>query len=263
MTPLELTAPELRQVAQVLARATGLSLESGLLRTLNNSLASAAEELGMSTMGLAHKVIAGDPQGVAMLIEHAVVGETYFYRHPEQIAALASRLRDRERPLRIWSAGCATGEEPYTVAMALLDAGRRVAGDSIVATDVSERALRAARSAVYTAWSLRRLPEARRSGHLQEERGWRVSEEARALVDLRRHNLVADPPLEGPFDAILCRNVLIYFEPPTAAEILYRLSAALAVGGYLVLSPVELPLASALPLEWVDVAGATILRRTE
>jgi chemotaxis protein methyltransferase CheR len=74
---------------------------------------------------------------------------------------------------------------------------------------------------------------------------------------------VADPPLEGPFDAILCRNVLIYFEPPTAAEILYRLSAALAVGGYLVLSPVELPLASALPLEWVDVAGATILRRTE
>jgi chemotaxis protein methyltransferase CheR len=247
----------------VLARATGLSLESGLLRTLNNSLASAAEELGMSTMALAHKVIAGDPQGVAMLIEHAVVGETYFYRHPEQIAALASRLWDREGPLRIWSAGCATGEEPYTVAMALLDAGRRVPGDTIVATDVSERALRAARSAVYTAWSLRRLPEGLRSGHLQEEQGWRVSEEARALVDLRRHNLVADPPLRGPFDAVLCRNVLIYFEPPTAAEILYRLAAALAVGGYLVLSPVELPLASALPLEWVDVGGATILRRTE
>ena len=261
MTPLSLGTPELQEVARVLARATGLSLASGLLRTLDNSLTAAAEELGMSAPELARKVIAGDPQGVAMLIEHAVIGETYFYRHPEQIAALAARLRDREGPLRIWSAGCASGEEPYSVAMALLDAGRRVAGDVIVATDVSERALRAARGAVYGPWSLRRLPEERRSGHLQEERGWRVSVEARALVDLRRHNLVADPPLAGPFDAILCRNVLIYFEPPTAAEILYRLASSLAVGGYLVLSPVELPLASALPLEWIEGGGATLLRR--
>lgn len=263
MTPLDLSAPELAEVARVLARATGLSLGSGLLRTLHNSLNSAAEELGMSGMALARKVIAGDPHGVAMLIEHAVVAETYFYRHPEQIAVLARHLLEREGPLRIWSAGCATGEEPYSVAMALLDAGRRVAGDSIVATDVSERALRAARVAVYTPWSLRRMPDHLRSSHLAEEEGWRVSEEARALVDLRRHNLVADPPLEGPFDAILCRNVLIYFEPPTAAEILYRLSSELAVGGYLLLSPVELPLASALPLEWLEDGGATLLRRAE
>jgi chemotaxis protein methyltransferase CheR len=263
MTRLDLSAPELLEVARVLARATGLSLGSGLLRTLQNSISTAAEELGMSAMALARKVIAGDPQGVAMLIEHAVVAETYFYRHPEQIAVLAARLWQREGPLRIWSAGCATGEEPYSVAMALLDAGRRIAGDTIVATDVSERALRAARIGVYTPWSLRRVPEHLRSSHLAEEEGWRVSEEARALVDLRRHNLVADPPLQGPFEAILCRNVLIYFEPSTAAEILYRLSTALAVGGYLLLSPVELPLASALALEWVEDGGATLLRRVE
>ncbi|MGB8933177.1 MAG: protein-glutamate O-methyltransferase CheR [Anaeromyxobacteraceae bacterium] len=263
MTRLALEAPELREVARVLARATGLSLASGLLRTLHNSLTAASAELELSPMELARKVIAGDPQGVAMLIEHAVVGETYFYRHPEQIAALASRLWDREGPLRIWSAGCATGEEPYTVVMALLDAGRRAVGDTVVATDVSERALRAAQTGIYTAWSLRRMPEAQRSGHLQEEQGWRVSEEARAPVEFRRHNLVADPPLRGPFDAILCRNVLIYFEPATAAEILYRLSSSLAVGGYLVLSPVELPLAAALPLEWVEGEGATLLRRAE
>jgi chemotaxis protein methyltransferase CheR len=261
MTALELTSPELREVAQVLARASGLSLGSGLLATLSNSLTTAAEELQLTPISLARKVIAGDPEGVAVLIEHAVVGETYFYRHPEQIAALGSVLGPSERPIRIWSAGCASGEEPYSLAMALLDAGRRGRGDRILATDLSERALKAAEEGVYSAWSLRRMPARVLSGHLVGEGRWRVSDEVRALVELRRHNLVADPAPDGPFDAVVCRNVLIYFEPTTAAEILYRLCAALAPGGYLVLSPVELPLAAALELEWVEQEGGTLLRR--
>jgi chemotaxis protein methyltransferase CheR len=263
MSTLELGSPELQLVAQVLARATGLSLGSGLLRTLRNGLGAAADELQLTPLELARKVIAGDPEGVGVLIEHAVVGETYFYRHPEQLVALAACLREREGALRIWSAGCASGEEPYSVAMALLDAGRRDRGDRIIATDVSDRALRTAVAGVYSAWSLRRMPEAVRSGHLEGEGRWRVSEEARALVEFRRHNLVADPSPRGPFDAVLCRNVLIYFEPSTAAEIIYRLSAALAPGGFLVLSPVELPLATAVDVEWVEVGGATLLRRAE
>src|SRR5574341_226354 len=262
MSPLALEAPELRQVADVLARASGLSLAAGLIRTLNNSLTAAADELRMAPLDLARKVIAGDPQGVAVLIEHAVVGETYFYRHPEQIAALTAALRDRPA-IRIWSAGCASGEEPYSLAMALLDAGRRGRDDRILATDLSERALRTAQQGVYHAWSLRRMPPHVRSGHLEGEGSWRVSEEARAMVEFRRLNLVADPPPNGPFDAVLCRNVLIYFDPTTAAEILYRLAGAVAPGGYLVLSPVELPLAAAMDLEWVEAEGGTLLRRRE
>jgi chemotaxis protein methyltransferase CheR len=257
---LELSAPELQEVARVLARATGLSLASGLLRTLRNGLLAAAEELAMTPLDLARKVIAGDPHGVAVLIEHAVVGETYFYRHPEQLGALVGALAPRDGPLRIWSAGCATGEEPYSVAMALLGAGRAGRGDRIVATDVSERALRTAQAGVYNAWSLRRMPAAARSGHLEGEGRWRVSDEARFLVEFRRHNLVADPP-PGAFDAVLCRNVLIYFEPQAAAEIVFRLASAVIPGGYLVLSPVELPLAAPMALEWVEAGGGTILRR--
>jgi chemotaxis protein methyltransferase CheR len=263
MKTLELESPELQEVAKVLARASGVSLASGLIRTLRNSLNSAADELRMAPLELARKVIAGDPQGVAVLIEHAVVGETYFYRHPEQLAALVGRLRERPHPLRIWTAGCATGEEPYSIAMALLDAGRHGRGDRILGTDLSERALETAAQGSYNAWSLRRMPAHVRSGHLEGEGTWRVSDDARALVELRRHNLVADPPLDGPFDAVVCRNVLIYFEPTTAAEILYRLVGAVAPGGYLVLSPVELPLAAALELEWIDDGGGTLLRRRE
>lgn len=261
MSPLELSSPELREVAQVLARASGLSLGSGLLATLSNSLTTAAEELSTTPLALARRVIGGDADAVAVLIEHAVVGETYFYRHPEQLAALAALLRTRERPVSIWSAGCASGEEPYSIAMALLDVGRRDVGDRILATDLSRRALHAAETAVYNAWSLRRMPARVLSGHLVGEGRWRVSDAVRALVELRQHNLVHDPPPDGPFDAVVCRNVLIYFEPTTAAEILYRLANAVAKGGYLVLSPVELPLAAALELEWVEVEGGTLLRR--
>lgn len=261
MTALGLESPELTAVAAVLARSTGLSLGSGLLRTLRNSLTTAAEELGVAPLELARRVIAGDAEGAATLIEHAVVGETYFYRHPEQVAALVARLRDRPGPVRIWSAGCASGEEPYSLAMALLEAGRAGRGDRILATDLSERALRTAREGTYNAWSLRRMPAQVRSGHLVGEGSWSVSDETRALVGFQRHNLVADPPPDGAFDAVVCRNVLIYFEPTTAVEILYRLIGAVAPGGYLVLSPVELPLAAALELEWIEDGGGTLLRR--
>jgi chemotaxis protein methyltransferase CheR len=263
MTFLELTSPELQEVARVLARATGLSMASGLLRTLRNGIHAAAEEVAMSPLDFARKVIAGDPHGVAVLIEHAVVGETYFFRHAEQLHALAGLLLARGGDFRIWSAGCASGEEPYSMAMVLLEAGRGDRHDRILATDVSERSLRIARSGIYNAWSLRRMPAHIRSGHLEGDGQWRVSDAARALVEFRRNNLVADPAPPGPFDAVLCRNVLIYFEPTTAAEILYRLSSALAPGGFLVLSPVELPLAAPLALDWIEVGGATVLRRPE
>jgi chemotaxis protein methyltransferase CheR len=259
-----LESPELQEVARILARATGLSLASGLIRTLHNSLQAAAQELGLTPMELARKVIAADPEGVATLIEHAVVNETYFFRHPEQVAALARLLAPKAGGLRIWSAGCATGEEPYTVAMALLEAGRPGREDRIVATDVSERALAAARAGFYQPWALRRMPAGAEHPHFQSSGALRVADPVRALVEFRRQNLIADPPPPGgPFDAVLCRNVLIYFEPPTAAEILYRLVASLAPGGYLVLSPVELPLASPLALEWIEIGGGTVLRRIE
>lgn len=262
MESLDPGSPQLQEVARVLARATGLSLAAGLIRSLRHALEDAAEELRMTPEELARKVIAGDPHGVGVLIEHAVVGETYFYRHPAQIVALMAKLGGRDGPLRIWSAGCATGEEPYSFAMALLDVGRGGRGDRIVATDVSERALQTARLGIYSAWALRRMPAHLRSGYLAGEGKWRVSEEARALVEFHRQNLVADPPPGGgPFDAVICRNVLIYFEPERAAEILYRLTAALAPGGYLVLSPVELPLAAAMPLDWVEDEGGVLLRR--
>ncbi len=259
---LDLASPELAEVGRVLAENTGLSLSSGLRRTLRNGVVAAASAAGVEPLELARRIVAGDRPALEALIDYAVVLETYFWRHPEQLAALSKVAFDAPGPLLIWSAGCASGEESYSVAMGLLEAGRAAMEDRIIATDVSERALAAARAATYGAWTLRRIPAGVAERHLVgAASGRRVADPVRARVELRRNNLVVDPPPAGPFDVVLCRNVLIYFEPQVAAAVLQKLVEALRPGGWLVLGPVELPLASALPVEFADEDGATLLRR--
>jgi chemotaxis protein methyltransferase CheR len=262
--PPPLPLPELERV---LEQSCGVALSPGLRQTLSDAFLRAAREAGAAPEPFLRRVLAHDPRAVALLVEQAVVGETYFYRHPEQLAALTRVLLLRqplERPLSIWSAGCATGEEPYTLAMLLLEAGRAGVGDRILATDVSARALEAARAGQYGEWSLRRLEPALR-GRFFRAAGRRlaVSAEVRAPVELRRHNLVTDLPPGASFDLVLCRNVLIYFSPATAAAVLGKLVEALRPGGWLVVGPVETPLLAGLPVERHDLPGATLLRRPE
>jgi chemotaxis protein methyltransferase CheR len=256
--------PSLAGVARVLADACGISLEGGLDPALRQGLVAAAAAHGVASGEMARRIVARDPDAVAALVEHSVVCETAFWRHPEQLAAVGRIAAAAARPLRVWSAGCATGEEPYSVAIALLEAGRGGRGDRIVATDVSERALAVARAAAYGARALRKLPPDVAARWLEPGPPPRVAPAARALVTIARQNLVTDPPPPGgPFDLVLCRNVLIYFAPPTAVRVLERLAGALAHGGTLFLGPVELPipLAASLGLEWVEESGATLLRR--
>lgn len=250
-------------LAVVLARACGLSLDAGLRKTLRGAVLAAAEALGLDPGELVRRVLAEEADCVGALVEHSVIGETYFYRNPEQLLALGRHLFAAEGPLHIWSAGCASGEEPYTLAMALLEAGRAGRCDRVLATDVSERMLERARAGVYGQWSLRRMPaELLQRYFTGSSASKRVGQEVRAPVELRRHNLVVDPPPAGPFDLVVCRNVLIYFDPVTAAEVLYRLVSAIRPGGLLALGPVEAPLAAPLALEWVDDFGARLLRRS-
>jgi len=254
----------LDDVARVLAEAAGMSLRGGLDPRLVDGLEDAARASGLPVRSFARQVLAREPRAVEALVEHVAVSETAFWRHPEQLEAIGRIAAAAVRPLAIWSAGCATGEEPYSVAIALLEAGGAGRGDRILATDLSARALDAARAAVYGVRALRRLPHDMAARWLEEVPGTpdrRVRAEARALVALARHNLVADEPPGGPFDLVLCRNVLIYFDPTVAAEVLYRLVGATRPGGFLVLGPVELPLAAPLAVEWVDAFGASLLRR--
>jgi chemotaxis protein methyltransferase CheR len=254
----------LPEIERVLEQACGISMSRGVRRTILDGLRYAARDLGMEPGPFADTVLSGDRRAITAFVERAVVGETYFFRHPEQLDALRTVLFEkapRDQPLSIWSAGCATGEEPYSLAMALLLAGRGACADRILATDVSSRAVAIAREGCYGEWSMRRLEPALRERFFGPD-GDRLSvaSAVRMRVDFRLHNLVREPPPCEIFDVVVCRNVLIYFSPETARKVVSRLAGLVRPGGFLVLGPVELPLAEDMPVEPIESAGAVLLR---
>jgi chemotaxis protein methyltransferase CheR len=254
---------EVREIALALQRACGVVFSDPSGDQLRAGIARAAETLGVAPAAVLARVRSGDAPAVCALIEGSVVGETYFSRHPEQLAALRDALRraGEGRPVRAWCAGCASGEEAYTIAALLLEDGR--AGSAVLASDVSEKALRAARAARYGAWSLRGLPGAVRVRWLRPEgEQWTVAPEIRGLVAFARHNLVTDPPPGPAFDLVLCRNVLIYFDRPTAEAVVRKLFDAVRPGGLVALAPAENFLAQPLGYEAIEHAGGAVWRKS-
>lgn len=183
------------------------------------------------------------------LIEALTIHETRFFRIPAQFAALATLLpqlaaRRRRSPLerpqlRLWAAACSTGEEPYSLAMALCAMGDRSFGAEILGTDLSRAVLHRARRGRYATDRLENLPAGYRSAYFAEHAdAVEVRPEVRAMVRFEPHNLRAPCPA-GVWDLILCRNVMIYFDNAFRAELLERLFGALAPGGYLFVGEAE------------------------
>jgi chemotaxis protein methyltransferase CheR len=183
------------------------------------------------------------------LADRLTVGETYFFRYWDQFRALGDvALPDRARslgglrPVRVLSGGCASGEEPYSIAM-LARRRPELAGLTVRGIDVSPRAIEKARRGRYSSWSLRETsPEFAAAFFHQEGREYVLSPEAKAGVAFEERNLTIDDPAfwhEGAFDVIFCRNVIMYFSPEVMSAVVERLTRALTPGGFLFLGHAE------------------------
>jgi chemotaxis protein methyltransferase CheR len=212
--------------------------------------------------------LASEPDLLAALIAEASVGETYFFRAPDQFELLRTTVLPAlvraagGRPLRIWSAGCSTGEEPYSLAMLLEECGL-LERSLLFATDVSPRAIQAARRGRYGPWSFRGDDLSfRERSFARNGNRWTIDARFRQ-IDFRVHNLLDGPPAGGGFDLIVCRNVLLYFESDALTRATATLVAALAPAGRLVTSPTDPPLPNQPTLEHLlTPAGAIFQRRT-
>ncbi len=182
-------------------------------------------------------------------VEAMAVGDTAFFRDRDVFDALREKILPQmaaSRPdglLHVWSAGCSTGQEAYSLAM-LADPAERETGGcklDIVATDLSQRALEKAHSGLYTQFEVQRgLPIRMLLKHFEKSDDmWRVSERLRRTIRWRRLNLLEDRRSARPFDIILCRNVIGYFDPETRARVFEQIAHALAPDGYLVLGSGE------------------------
>jgi chemotaxis protein methyltransferase CheR len=183
------------------------------------------------------------------LLDAVSTNVTYFYREPEHFNILASLVRqweqERQTRIRIWSAACSTGEEPYTMALILSEALRNVSEIKILATDISTSVLAIARQGEYEAKKLEKI-----SGKMTEKyftsvrkRGknlYRVRENIRKMIHFSWLNLSSPPyPMKGPLDIIFCRNVMIYFDNKVKEGLLEDMYRLLKPGGYLMVGHAE------------------------
>ncbi len=181
-------------------------------------------------------------QSIAVLESYFFRDKTPFKFFDDVMPKLMERRRGSRR-IRIWCAASATGQEPYSLAMLLAEAGTKIDGWSIeiVATDFSEEALRKARTGLYSQFEVQRgLPVSLLVRYFQKAgNGWQVKPGIRNRIVFREHNLLNDCRALGAFDIIFCRNVLIYFDERLKSAVLGRLARQLASDGYLVLGSAE------------------------
>lgn len=209
------------------------------------------------------------------LLDQVTVRETYFFRNPEHFELIRDTIlpavrtaRDPIKRLRVWSAGCASGEEVYSLAILLHELG--VLEDSyLLGTDVSPRALSTARAGRYREWSFRAIDPALVPRYFrQEQQEYVVIDALRKHPTFQQLNLVAeranntnDTDGMGPFDLILCRNVMIYFGAESNARVESRLFDALAPGGWLLTGPSDPTLGQHAPFEVVVLPQGVCYRR--
>lgn len=257
-------------LAELVERRTGLAvtddkMEGSLLPHVARRVAALGLAAPAAYVGLLAGQLASGAEWAAV-IRLVTNGQTSLFRDPEQFAAierlLAARARP-ERPLWIWSVGCSTGEEAFSLAILCAELG--LAGRArIVASDLNPEFLERAGEAHFSAWATRNVPPERRARWFEPDGdGLRARGELRRMIELRRHNLVGDEPLrppEGGWHAILCRNLFIYFRRERVAESVRRLAGVLAPDGWLAVSASETLRGLGAPLEPELVGGRVFYR---
>jgi chemotaxis protein methyltransferase CheR len=271
MASLPLSAQVFAITAALIEERTGLHYGPDDRLLLQDRLTVRASERGLESLLDYYYLLRYDPEGPAefeRLIETLVVGETYFFREFTQLEAvvqevIAPLVGSGLRP-RVWSAACATGEEPLTLAMLLHDRGLWGKVE-LVATDLSQRSLEQAQRGSYGRRSVRAVPSPRLAERYLTAQDGRfvVAPELREGIEWRRVNLTDEQQVRalGAMDVILCRNVLIYFRDEVARAVSDRLAGALAPGGVLVVSVSESLLRFGTQLVCEERGGAFMYKK--
>ena len=249
----ELGDEDFRFLASFMSRETGIVLTEHKRDMVCGRLVKRLRALGFREFGQYCDMLRG-PKGhaeVENLVNAITTNITHFFREPHHFEhlrtqVLAPRLQERPRRarIRIWSAGCSSGEEPYSIAMTMADALKGCEGwDALVlATDIDTNVLRRAEAGFYPAAAAGHIPESYRKRFLRRTADAdtiQISEDIRRLVRFRRLNLHEKWPMKGQFDAIFCRNVAIYFDKPTQRHLFNRYADHLHMDGILYLGHAE------------------------
>ncbi len=248
-SPLDISPRAFARFQALVGEVAGISLPEHKQALLVGRLSRRVRELGLSSFEDYLEVVAASEPELVHMLDRISTNETRFFREPQHFRLLEEELvprlvaqaerGEREKRVRVWSAACSTGQEPYSIAMVLLD---KLGGDApwtveILASDLSTQVLQVARNAIWPLSKASEIPDGylsrfMRKGTGSQEGKMRAAPELRRVVRFERINLNEELPLTGaPFDFIFCRNVLIYFDRPTRERVVGQLLSRLAPGG--------------------------------
>jgi chemotaxis protein methyltransferase CheR len=273
-----LTDEQFDTLRKVLEKSAGLVHDESRRESLTFAVAGRMEAIGASSPA-EYLGLLGGPTGapeLQQLIDVVTIQETHFFRNPPQIRALRQHVLPElirrstalNRPLTIWSAGCSTGEEPYSLAMLVRELMPMATREHvrIIGSDVSATALAFADAARYGARAVQMADPIDLGRWFDIDHGsYAVKDDVRELVDLRLHNLITEaPPFgSGEVDLLLCRNVTIYFNRTTTKALMSRFYTALGDGGYLFLGHSETLWQMSEAFTLVPLGDAFVYRRDD
>ena len=276
-----LPAALMTEFSALLSSRMGLHFPQERWPDLERGLRAAAVNLGYTNAETCVRSLLASslgPDEMAVLADHLTIGETYFLRDLKVFEALEKMIlpdfiksrADRDRRLRIWSAACCTGEEPYSIAITL---GKVLPNPeqwelTVLATDINTRFLAKADAGIFTRWSFRNVPAEWKNQYFREvsSKQFAILPRYRSMVTFSYLNLVEDayPSLAtntNAMDVIFCRNVLMYFSAEQAKRVVRKLELSLVEGGWLITSPSETSHEVFAPLRQVAFPGALLYRK--
>lgn len=241
---LHITDAEFKEIIGFVYRRYGIDL-SRKKQLIEGRLSFTVKNKGFDSFGPYFEMLRSEKnkEEMEVFLNRITTNYSYFSRESEHFQYLISHVlpeltKTRRGDLRIWSAGCSSGQEPYNIAMAndqFFGANKGRWDSTILATDISANVLQKARKAVYSADDIKNMPASWRTRYFNKlsDGTYQVTEAIRREVVFRSFNLMEPIVAKKPFDIIFCRNVMIYFDAATTAALLQRFYNATAPGGYL------------------------------
>lgn len=242
---LDLTDSHFEQISEMIYKMCGINLHDGKAGLVKGRLMKRLRALDIASFDEYLRFVEADSSRAEFtaMVDALTTNKTSFFRESQHFDFLRDevlpQLRTKGGPIRIWCAGCSSGEEPYTLAIVLREAIPELdrLDVRILATDISTRVLKVARDGVYTPDHVSGVPPDLRQRYFDPmpspSRDFRVKPALRSLVHFARLNLMDSWPMKGHFDAIFCRNVMIYFDKPTQQVLVKRYWDHLVPGGHL------------------------------
>jgi len=230
------------QIQELILSHCGLDLRTGKEELISARIGTVMRQRNLPSLKHYYEYVMADTSGAALteMVDVLTTNITSFFRESAHFDLLRKTIipAAKGKSLRIWSAGCSSGEEPYTIGFHLHDAGMDSKSAEIIATDISDKVLKKASAGVYSEDQLKEVPADARRRYFMEGIGakkglYRVRPEIMQMVKFRSHNLMQPFATEKPFDVIFCRNVMIYFNKVTQRAVLGHLTQRLKSGGYL------------------------------